>query len=336
MSPLGRFSARHLTITLLACGAAAIASIVLALSIGVARIDLLHVLRDLLHGVRSGESLLLLQARLPRVLLAACVGAALGGSGAALQGLLRNPLVDPYILGTSGGAAIGVSIALFFTTAALPRTLGAFFGGIASTALVYLLARGVDGARVTTLLLVGVVFNAFAAAAVMVLKVVVEAAKAQEVLLWFMGSIGYPEPRALGILALVVAIALTLLTLASPALNAMALGEEAAEALGIDTQRTLILVFFASALAVGASVSLAGLVGFVGLIVPHLLRAIAGPDQRALVPGSALLGAAFVVLCDLLAQMTFLYLGSEPPVGAITALLGGPFFLLLLRSRARP
>ncbi len=302
----------------------------------------------------SPGRVLLFEVRLPRVLLGVLVGAALGVSGATLQGVLRNPLADPYILGVSGGAALGSTLVLtaahlaaltsvtdggtgvLGAVAALPVSVAAAAGALLAVFVTWAVARSAGAAHPHSLLLAGVVLNAFAGSVILFLRTVVTEFQAQQLLYWLMGVLGHPGWPELAVSAALVALGSGVLFAASARLNVLSLGEIDARALGIETGRLRLLLVVASALVVGVAVSLAGLVGFVGLIVPHLLRLALGPDHRLLLPASALGGAAFLVGCDLLARLTFLVAGTEPPVGAITALVGAPFFLVLLRRGGRP
>jgi len=279
-----------------------------------------------------------LLARLPRVLLAALVGAALAAVGVSFQALLRNPLADPFIMGVSGGAALGgtLALALLGTSIAAGIALqgpSAFIGALVATFLVYKVGRVAGRVDTVTILLVGVVFNAFASAVIMFLKTVVTATKTQEILIWLMGSLGYREYSTILFVAIGVAIGIAVLMFMSSSMNALALGERSASHLGVDVEKAKRVIFFAASLLVGLAVSVSGLIGFVGLIVPHLTRLVLGPDHRLLLPASALAGSFFLVLSDLAARLLFVPLSTEPPVGVITAFLGGPFFLLLLRRR---
>jgi len=285
---------------------------------------------------------ILVQLRLPRVALAALSGGGLAVVGAAFQALLRNPLAEPYVLGVSGGAALGAASAIalglgastFLGAALLPAA--ALAGGLGATLLVYGVARGsVDGTSSASILLAGIMVNSIAAALITFLKSVVSPSRAQQLLRWLVGFIDLP-PTA-GLLAAVAYVGFGCAVLLSDAarLNLLALGDEAAETLGVDVRALERRVFFASSCVVGAIVSLTGLIGFVGLVVPHALRRIAGPDHRLLLPLSILTGAAALVACDLLARVLFRWLGTEPPVGAVTAILGGPAFLVMLRRMSR-
>jgi iron complex transport system permease protein len=300
-----------------------------------------------LSGVEP-DAAILFGLRVPRVLLGAMVGAGLATAGVALQALLRNPLAEPFVLGVSGGAALGGTAALAASAVIGPATLlgslassgtsvalGASVGAAASTALVFALGR-IGGKLVPeAALLVGVVFNAFAAGVITVVKVMVPPEDAARLLYWLMGAVGYADPGTLIAGAALLGVAVAVLVALSAQLNLLSLGDDEAASLGVEVGRSRGLVFLAASLATGAAVALAGLVGFVGLIVPHLLRRLFGPDHRVLLPASALFGAAFLVLADAGARLAFLPLGSEPPVGALTALLGGPLFLWLLRRSDR-
>jgi iron complex transport system permease protein len=184
-------------------------------------------------------------------------------------------------------------------------------------------------------LLVGIVFNAFVAGVITLVKMLVPPEQASRLLYWLVGAVGYESPGTLAAGAMLVALSVAALVALSARINLLTLGDEEAASLGLDVRRVRAWVFFAASAATGAAVALAGMVGFVGLIVPHLVRRAVGPDHRLLVPASALFGAAFLVLADALARLAFLPLGTEPPVGAVTAFLGGPFFLWLLRRTAR-
>jgi iron complex transport system permease protein len=300
-----------------------------------------------LAGVEP-DAAILLGLRLPRVILGALVGAGLATAGVALQALLRNPLAEPFVLGVSGGAALGGTTALAAASLLGPATLigslagsgtsvalGASIGAAASTALVFALGR-IGGKLVPeAALLVGVVFNAFAAGVITVVKVLVPPEEAARLLYWLMGAVGYAAPGTLAAGAVFVGVSVAVLVALSGQLNLLSLGDDEAASLGVDVGRSRAAVFLAASLATGAAVALAGMVGFVGLIVPHLLRRVLGPDHRVLLPASVLFGAAFLVLADAGARLAFLPLGSEPPVGALTALLGGPLFLWLLRRTER-
>jgi iron complex transport system permease protein len=301
-------------------------------------------LRAAFLGVEPDRAILL-GLRLPRAVLAALVGCALASAGAALQALLRNPLAEPFVLGVSGGAALGGTLVMVAAGllgrlaagagavlgSAPPVAVGAVTGAALATLLVFALGR-IGGRLVPeAALLVGIIFNAFAAGVITLLKLLVPPEMAARLLYWLMGSIGYETPGTLAVAGALVALSTLGLFALSAQLNLLALGDDEAASLGVNVARSRALVFFAASAATGAAVALSGMVGFVGLIVPHLVRKVAGPDHRLLVPASAFFGATFLVLADALARLAFLPLGTEPPVGALTAFVGGPLFLWMLR-----
>jgi iron complex transport system permease protein len=292
---------------------------------------------------------ILFELRLPRAMLAALVGLALAAAGTALQALLRNPLAEPFMLGVSGGAALGGTLTLLLSVAlsaasgpagallgsAPPVMAGAVLGAALTTPLVFGLGR-IGGRLVPeAALLVGIVFNAFVAGVITLLKLVAPPDQAARLLYWLTGAIGYQGGATLAVGTVVVALSVGALLVLSARLNLLLLGDEEAASLGIDVPAARAQVFLAASAATGAAVALAGMVGFVGLIVPHLARRLVGPDHRRLLPVSALFGAAFLALADAGARLAFLPLGTEPPVGAITAFVGGPFFLWMLRRASR-
>jgi len=286
-----------------------------------------------------------LGARLPRVLMGALAGMALSASGVAFQALLRNPLADPYVLGVSGGASLGGIIGLTlvgWVSSYLPFyfvmdhfvTVCAFGGALGTLFLIYGIARQTGGRlSVYSLLLAGVVFTSFTTALIMFINTMVDFQQAHEILHWLMGSVRAQNYSSLGIYSIYVMVGLTVLFLQTGRFNALSLGEEAASNLGVNVERTKRLTFVAASLLVGAIVASCGMSGFVGLVVPHIVRLMIGSDHRLLLPAATLFGGAFLVGTDCLAR-TLLY-PSEIPVGVITALLGGPFFVYLL-IRHRP
>jgi len=292
-----------------------------------------------LTGRASGAAAdIVLSVRVPRVALAAAVGAALAVAGVVFQALLRNPLADPYVLGVSGGAALGgIAVLTLGSTVGLGYGAvppAAFAGAIGALLLLLFVAGPAGRVSTTSLLLIGVVFNAFASAAIVFLASLAGLAEGAQVFLWLIGSLADARPALVGWVGACVVAGLLAVAPFARALDLLALGEDSAALLGIDAGRARRWLLLASSLLVGAAVSAAGLVGFVGLVVPHALRLVLGPDHRLLVPASALAGAAFLVVCDTLARS--MLGGRELPVGALTALAGGPFFLLLVRrSQAR-
>lgn len=286
-------------------------------------------------GMTTPDYLILFRTRLPRVLLGAVVGGALACAGASLQGLLGNPLADPHLLGISAGAAVGGAIVLMtgFDPVSPVVPLAAFVGALATMAVVFLLARRDGRAAPTTLLLVGVVCNALGAAAIMLINALASYTQAQGVLFWIMGSLSAQSYLLVGMIAVYALVGAIALGRQAQHLNLLAAGEEGAHALGVDVERVRRTVFVASSLLIAAAVSVSGMINFVGLIVPHLLRLVLGPDMRLLLPASFLGGAVLLVWADTAARTA---LGaSELPVGVVTAFLGGPFFLYLLRRTLR-
>ena len=272
--------------------------------------------------------------RLPRVVLAALVGAGLGMSGAALQGALRNGLAEPYLLGVSGGAAVGAVLAVGLgVTSSFGVPLAAFAGAAAAVGVVMLVARAAGThADPRTLLVAGVVVGAFANAAIMVALANAPPNVVRNALWWMMGSAADADWPRVAWLALYVAAGGAGLLYTAPEIDALSLGEEPAAGLGVDVDRAARRVFLLSSLLAAATVAAAGLVGFVGLVVPHLVRAAGHRGHRALVGGAALAGASLVVAADLAARIA--RPPAELPLGAVTALVGVPFFLAQLRRRA--
>ncbi|MBI3536687.1 MAG: iron chelate uptake ABC transporter family permease subunit [Chloroflexi bacterium] len=291
---------------------------------------------DFSIGIEWSESqeAIIWQLRLPRVLSAALVGGALAVAGVLFQGLLRNPMADPYLLGTSAGAALAATIALF-----LPASLAffgfsfvalaAFSGALAAVLLVYRLARIGVRTPITTLLLAGFAASSMMAAAMSFLMLWNQNTL-QRVILWTMGGVSANGWDALRVIAPLVLSAILIAYALAFDLNAFLLGEEQAAAVGVAVEQKKFLVLGIGALLTGAAVSISGLVGFVGLIVPHVVRLILGPNHRLLIPASVLSGAIFLVLADLIARLVLA--PSEVPLGIITALVGAPFFIYLLRK----
>lgn len=289
-------------------------------------------------GWPATDELILTQVRLPRALGAALVGAALGVAGALFQGLLRNPLADPLLLGTSSGAALGAVVALVITSAVSVEWLGfslvallAFIGALLAVAVVYAMATRGGRTPVVTLLLAGVAVSALLTAAQTAL-IVLETSLQQHfglLYFWFSGAVDVESWTQLWIVAALLALGLVAALWLAPTLDVFAVGEEMAGHLGVHVERRKLLIVGAAALLVAASVTIGGLVGFVGLVAPHVCRLALGPRSRPLVAASALSGAVFVTLADLLARTVAA--PSELPLGVVTALIGGPFFLWLLR-----
>ena len=307
---------------------------ILALGIGPAWLSPAEVIRALAGGGEEVSRTIVLDIRLPRIVLAALVGCALGISGAAMQGLFRNPMADPYIVGISPGAALGAVLATvlglsasFVGLSAVP--LAAFVGGLGAAVAVVMLARRGGRFPVADLLLVGLAVGAFAGAAYSFLILTLDDGRIASVLFWLLGSFAPSDwGRVLAALPYLLVAAAGLLLLARD-LDVFSLGEEEAGYLGLRVERLKMACIALAALAASAAVAVSGVIGFVGLIVPHVARLLVGPRHVLLLPVSGLWGAAFLILADAAARS--ILSSSEIPVGVITALCGAPFFLYLLR-----
>ena len=281
-------------------------------------------------GLTLDQMAILLEIRLPRILLAGAVGASLAAAGASYQALLRNPLAEPYLLGISNGAAVGTMIALvFFGAVEWSRPLMAFAGAVLASLVVYRLARGRAGTTPERLILAGVIVTTFLSSAIVFVTTLMDAMRIRSFTFWLLGDLSGTSPRLLGF-AIVVAIAGTLLLTANArSLNLLMLGERDAFDLGVEVKRVRLIVFLVASLLVGSSVASSGSVGYVGLVVPHLVRLSLGSDNRIAVPAAALAGALFVIVADTVART--IIAPRELPVGAITALIGAPLFVYLLK-----
>ncbi len=285
------------------------------------------------------ERTILLEVRLPRVLLAAILGGALTVAGIVFQALLRNPLADPYVLGVSGGASIGGVLAMLVgmgTGSGLLGQLGvpgfAFLGALGALVLIERIATVGGRFTVHTILLTGVIFNAFCAALIYFIQSIASLEQLHAIVFYLMGKVpdDYGYVSVVGLAAGAILVTVVLMAMARN-YNALSLGEEGAQQVGVEVERIKHRTFVLGSLLTGMAVSVAGMIGFVGLVVPHLLRIVLGPDHRLLLPAGFLGGAAFLVAADLMARM--LIYPNEIPVGVVTALVGGPFFLLLLRRK---
>lgn len=322
---------RHPAVFWLVASLALLVAAVLGVGLGSVALAPGDVLRALAGGGDETTVTIVRSLRLPRVALAAVVGAGLGLSGAALQGTLRNPLAEPYLLGVSGGAAVGAVLAVSFglgAGAGLP--LAAFAGAALAVSVAIGVARAAGGRGDPRLLLMaGVIVGAFANAAIMIVLAGAPADTVRGALWWMMGSVALASWSQVAWLACYVVVGAALLVRAAREIDVLALGEETAAALGVAVERSGGRVFLVASFVAAATVAAAGLVGFVGLVVPHLVRAAGIRRHRALLPGAALAGAALVVAADLLARTV--RAPAELPLGAVTAVVGVPFFLLQLR-----
>lgn len=318
-----------------------VAAVLLAPLIGSSNISLARAFDTGVPFDRNVDAQIFFIARLPRALAAAVVGASLAAAGVVFQALLRNPLATPYTLGVSTGASLGAMLAITFgwtlpavvTWALPPVPAAALAGAMGSVLIVYSLARARGaGLSTTVLLLAGVTLNAFFSALILFVQYIGSFADVYRAMRWLMGNLDVSSYQQLAApLPFIVLAAAAFAWLAKP-LNLLAAGTAAAEARGLDVQRAQRVAFFSASVITGAAVSIGGPIGFVGIIVPHLVRLVAGADHRIVLPASACVGGAFLVACDVVART--LLSPVELPVGIVTAVIGGPFFLWLLIRRS--
>ncbi len=320
--------------------------VILATSVGSVHIPLLTTFRILLAKLplldiaqtwQSTTGTIVLEIRLPRVILAGLVGAALATAGATYQGLFRNPLADPYLIGVAQGASLGAVIGFLlpvtwhsFGFSLIP--LLAFIGALVATAVVYTLARVGRTVPVTTLILAGVALGALLGSIVSYL-IISSGEKMHGIIFWLMGSFSLSQWSEIGIVLPYVAVGTAVIIIFARLLNVMQLDEEQAQQLGVNVERIKLILLAAATLITAASVSFVGTIGFVGIIIPHAVRLIWGADHRFLLPLSVLTGAIFMILADLVARIVLA--PTEIPIGVITAICGAPFFLYLLRRRKK-
>ncbi|MDO9515189.1 MAG: iron ABC transporter permease [Syntrophales bacterium] len=307
---------------------------------GTAGIGAARVLRGIVSGWREGylaldpsEKTILFSIRLPRIIFAGIVGAALSTAGVVFQALLRNPLADPYILGISGGSAVGAIIGILLGASAVPFGIPAlaFLGAVLTVALVFVVGSREGGLDSNTLLLAGVIVNAFFSAVIMFFISTSSSADLHTITFWLMGDMSLADGDKVMLMGLLLAAGAGVVYCYARPLNLIVTGEETAMQLGVDVKRTKIVLFFAASLITAVAVSFSGMIGFVGLVIPHMMRMALGTDHRLLLPASFLFGASFMVLADTIARVVFA--GMELPVGVVTALCGAPYFVYLLRTR---
>ena len=281
-------------------------------------------------GLGQDQYDILFQIRLPRILLAAAVGGSLATAGASYQALLRNPLAEPYLLGVSNGAAVGTMVALvFFGANEWSRPVLAFAGALIATLAVYQLARGRAGATPERLILAGVIVTTFLSSVIVFVTTLMDATRIRSFTFWLLGDLSGTTKTLLPIAIAISIIGTIALTLNARSLNLLMLGERDAFDLGVEVGRVRMIVFVVASLLVGSSVAASGSVGYVGLVVPHLVRLSLGSDNRITIPAAALGGALFVIVADTVART--IIAPRELPVGAITALIGAPLFIYLLK-----
>jgi len=329
---------RRLALTTVGFGLLAVITIVTAPLVGSTSISLRRAFTTAVPFSDNTDAQIFFIARLPRTLAGALVGSMLASAGVVFQGLLRNPLATPFTLGVSAGAALGAMLAITFGwsfafagMAAAPAA--SFIGSAAAVAIVYALARARRrGLSTNVLLLAGVTMNAFFSALILFVQYFADFSQTYRLLHWLMGDLDISSYEPILTALPLVAISLAVFAWLARPLNLLSLGTESAGTRGLDVPRTQRAAFLSASLATGAAVSVGGPIGFIGIVVPHLVRLLVGPDHRLVLPASALFGAAFLIACDVVARTVMAPI--ELPVGVITALIGGPFFLwLLVRKR---
>lgn len=293
---------------------------------GVTPPQVIKILANALNGVDTPEAVIVLDIRLPRIILAGLVGMALSTSGATLQAVLHNPLVDPFILGISAGAAFGCASVIGFCPL-MPSSVAAFvFGGLA-VAMACAMSRSGGGISPLSLVLSGVIISALFTALLSIIKFMVDPMKLQSIVYWLMGSFAladWPQVRSSGVGIVLGSLPMFLLRWR---LNVISMGDEEARSLGVNVSRERIIFIAGATLAVSSAVAVSGIIGWIGLMVPHIVRMVAGPDHRRLIPLTMACGAAFMVCADTAARNLS---GADIPVGIITALAGAPFFIYLM------
>jgi iron complex transport system permease protein len=325
---------RQIITSVLGFGGLALATIVTAPLVGSTPVSLRRALDSSVPFADNVDAQILLVARLPRTLAGAFVGSALAAAGVVFQGLLRNPLATPFTLGVSSGAALGAMLAITFgwtlNGAGVPAIpLASFAGSLGAVAIVYALARAKHGGLSTnTLLLAGVTMNAFFSALILFVQYFADFTETYRTLRWLMGDLDISAYQPIVTALPLLAVSLIAFAWLARPLNLLSLGPDSAETHGVDISFAQRLAFLSASLATGAAVSIGGPIGFVGIVVPHLVRLMVGSDHRVVLPASVLFGAAFLVGCDILARTVMSPV--ELPVGVVTALIGGPFFLWLL------
>ena len=331
-----RLTPRRLAVALATLAVVLAVACAVALAFGSERVPLGGIVAAVWARLTGGPSPLsaehtaiVFDVRLPRLALALVVGASLSVAGSAFQALLRNPLAEPYILGVSSGAALGAVLsAVVFAAAATGRTMSAFVGALATIAVVYAIGEGREGAPTERLILAGVIVNAFLSSAIIFLMTLTSESGLRGIYSWLIGDLS-GSSETLWPIALVALAGCTAIFLCARSLNLLMLGERDARALGVETRAVKVIVYVAASMITAASVAVSGMIGFVGLVIPHAVRLVVGSDNRLVVPASALVGAAFLALGDTLSRT--LFAPREIHIGVVTALIGAPVFVYLLR-----
>jgi len=318
-----------------------IAVAIVSVLIGPARIGIIQGLKGLLYGWHEGyagltpsEKTIIFSIRLPRVIFAGLVGASLSAAGVIFQALLRNPLADPFILGVSGGSAVGAIIGIIIGLGSVPFGISglAFLGAVITVVLVFLIGKTNKELHSNTLLLAGVIVNAFFSAIIMFLISISTNTDLHNITFWLMGDLSLATWVKILFVSILLLFGFAIIYSYARPLNLIVTGEETAMQLGVSVERTKIILFLAGSLVTALAVSFSGIIGFVGLIIPHIMRMLLGPDHRLLLPASFLFGASFLVVADTIARTVIPH--SELPVGVITAICGAPYFIYLLRRRS--
>ena len=318
-----------------------IAVAIVSVLIGPAKIGIIQGLKGLFCGWHEGytgltpsEKTIIFSIRLPRVIFAGLVGASLSAAGVIFQALLRNPLADPFILGISGGSAVGAIIGIIIGLGSVPFGIPglAFLGAVITVILVFLIGKTNKELHSNTLLLAGVIVNAFFSAIIMFLISISTNTDLHNITFWLMGDLSLANWIKILFVSVLLLFGFVVIYSYARPLNLIVTGEETAMQLGVNVERTKIILFLAGSLVTALAVSFSGIIGFVGLIIPHIMRMLLGPDHRLLLPASFLFGASFLVMADTIARTVIPH--SELPVGVITAICGAPYFIYLLRRRS--
>jgi len=312
-----------------------------SLCVGSVHINLIKVLGSLTNAftettsLSSQEELILFSVRLPRIIFAGIVGASLSLGGVVFQAMLRNPLADPYVLGISGGSALGAIAGIIIGASSfyLGVPLLAFMGALVTVFLVFVVAGGTRGPLLdNSLLLSGVVVNAFFSAAILFFLSLVNSMELHSITFWLMGDLSRASGKEISVAAFCLLAGFVLLYAQARKLNLIVQGEETAQHLGVNIERTKQLLLIVTSLITAVAVSMAGIIGFIGIMVPHMMRLVFGSDHRLLLPTTALFGASFLVIADTVARLVLA--PAELPVGVITALCGAPYFIFLLKRKS--
>lgn len=307
-------------------------AVVLGLSTGAGQMDVAEFFRTVMGEGEAMAHAILYRIRFPRVFTAAFAGAALSLGGLVFQAILRNPLSEPYILGVSGGSAVGAILGILAGFSRFPGVgLTAFTGSMSTLTLVVALSSGRGAFTKEFLILAGVMVNAFCSAFIMFLMSMTQDSKLHTIMFWLMGDLASSDMGQFVILASSVIPCFVIIVLLSHRMNLMLLGRDKAESLGVDVKKNTLVLLIATSFMVSATVCQCGLLGFVGLVIPHIFRLILGSDHRVLAPSCIIGGASYLVLCDMTAR--WLPFQGEIPVGVVTAMIGVPLFIILLRRK---